>query len=56
MADGLAQNCYKVNAVRCDEDQEVLVVSVAQAVIDEGTVVIKGFDAVATHVTVERSL
>lgn len=54
--ESLSQQDQKVDGVQEDEHDEVLVVSVAEAVVDERAVVVEVLDALVANCAVERSL
>ena len=56
VAESLRQQDQKEEHVEEDEGDKVLVVPIAQAVVDERTVVVKPFDTLVANRAMERSL
>jgi len=56
VSDRLQHDANQKDCVRTDEHHEILVVAIAQAVVDERAVVVKVLDAAAACIAVERCL
>ena len=56
MAKGLLEQTQKVQCIQEDEREEVLMITIAQAIIDEWTMVIKMLDTLMTERAVKRCL